>query len=198
MARTADSSNDHNRAVAQRNLAAILDTAERLLEQGAQTTISAVAAEAGLSRVTVYAHFRTREQLLAAVAKRAAENVTAALDAAALDEGSAWDALDRGLALAWQFLDHHRAMVQATGRHVGADARRSFHETVLDRVRRLIEGGRRQGHFRTDMPAEWLLASFYALIHAAADEVHAGRLEPSVAHDVLRATLHDVFSRRGE
>jgi len=197
-ARTVDSPNDHNRAVAQRNLAAILDAAERLLERGAQTTISAVAAESGLSRVTVYAHFGTRAQLLAAVGARAAQNVSAALDAAALDEGSASDALDRGLALGWQFLDHHRAMVQATGNDLSADARRALHETVLDRVGRLIERGRQEGDFRTDMPAEWLVASFYALIHAAADEVHAGRLQPATAHAALRATVHDVFSRRGD
>ncbi len=194
MAETVDPPKD-NRAVAQHNLEAILDAVERLLERGAQTTISAVAAEAGLSRVTVYAHFGTREQLLEAVGRRAAQHVSAALDVAALDEGSAMDALDRGLALAWQFLDHHRAMAQATGSHLSADARRGLHETVLDRVGRLIERGRRQGDFRTDLPAEWLLASLYALIHAAADEVHAGRLEPSAAHDMLRATVHDVFLR---
>ena len=62
---------DHRRAVAERNVEAILDAAERLLERRLQATISAVAAEAQLSRVTVYAHFPTREQLLEAVAERA-------------------------------------------------------------------------------------------------------------------------------
>jgi AcrR family transcriptional regulator len=187
---------DHNQVVAERNLKAILDAAERLLDRGEQITISAVAAEAGLSRVTVYAHFGTREQLLQGVGERAAQRVAAALDEAALDEGSALDALDRGLALAWQFLDQHQAIVHATGSHLSTDARRHLHGPVLVRMEGLIERGRRQGSLRTDLPTEWLLASFYALIHAAADEVRMGRLQPSAAHAVLKTTVHDVLGRR--
>jgi len=196
MSGTVDAPLDHNQVVAERNLKAILDAAERLLDRGEQITISAVAAEAGLSRVTVYAHFGTREQLLHGVGERAAQRVAAALDEAALDEGSALDALDRGLALAWQFLDQHQAIVHATGSHLSSDARRHLHGAVLVRMERLIERGRRQGSLRTDLPTGWLLASFYALIHAAADEVRMGRLKPSAAHAVLKTTVHDVLGRR--
>ena len=185
---------DHNRAVAERNLEAILDAAERLVEGGSPATISAVATEAGLSRVTVYAHFATRQQLLQAVGERAAHQVSAALDEAALDEGSAMEALERGLGLAWQFLDRHQAMVQATGHDLHTEARRGLHNPVLGRLERLIERGRRQGDFRTDLPAQWLLAGFYALIHAAADEVNAGRLDAASAHGTLWATVRDLFA----
>jgi AcrR family transcriptional regulator len=51
---------------------AILDAAEVLLERGGQASITAVAAEAGVSRMTVYAHFPTRQDLLGAVVERAA------------------------------------------------------------------------------------------------------------------------------
>jgi len=50
---------DYQRAIAERNVGAILDAAEELLEERAAASISAVAARAGVSRVTVYAHFPT-------------------------------------------------------------------------------------------------------------------------------------------
>jgi AcrR family transcriptional regulator len=48
---------DYQRAIAERNVEAILDAVEDLLERRAQASVSAVAALAGVSRVTVYAHF---------------------------------------------------------------------------------------------------------------------------------------------
>lgn len=35
----------------------------------------------------------------------------------------------------------------------------------------MVERGRREGAFPTDVATEWLITSFLALIHAAADEV---------------------------
>ena len=193
MSETHDPSRDHRRSIADRNIEAILDGAERLLERGGQATISAVAAEAGLSRVTVYAHFPTREDLLKAVAERAVRLATVEIQMTWLDEGSAADALDRLVAESWRVLDRHQAMAQATAEQLSADDRRDLHGTFLGGIRRLVDRGREQGCFRSDLPPEWLVASFYALIHAASDEVRAGRLEPSAASEVLRATLRDLF-----
>lgn len=187
---------DHRRAVAERNVEAILDAAERLLERRTQATISAVAAEARLSRVTVYAHFASREQLLEAVAERAICTTTAALDAAGLDEGLAADALDRAVAVGWSALTRYAAVAQATAEQLSWDARRRLHETAIARVHGLVERGREQGDFRTDLPTEWLVASSFALIHTAGEEVRAGRLEQSAAAQVLRATMRALLSRR--
>lgn len=184
---------DHRQAVAARNIAAILDAVERLLERGVPATTSAVAAEAGLSRVTVYAHFPTREHLLTAVNERAVRMVTVEAEAARLDEGSAADALDRVVALSWRVLDRSQALARATAAQVSPDVRRRLHEPALIGIRRLVERGRAQGCFRSDLPTEWLVASFFALIHAASEEVRAGRLEPSAAPEVLRTTLRDLF-----
>ena len=49
---------EHQQAIADRNVTAILDATEELLAQRGQATISAVAKHSGVSRVTVYAHFR--------------------------------------------------------------------------------------------------------------------------------------------
>jgi TetR/AcrR family transcriptional repressor of mexCD-oprJ operon len=54
---------DHRRATAERNVTAILDAAAELLSEQGPASIAAVAAQAGVSRVTVYAHFLTWEAL---------------------------------------------------------------------------------------------------------------------------------------
>jgi TetR/AcrR family transcriptional repressor of mexCD-oprJ operon len=190
-----DAATDHRRAIAERNVASILDAAERLLERGVQATISAVAAEAGLSRVTVYAHFPTREDLLKAVTERAVRLAVGDLETARLDEGSAAEALDRVVTLSWRVLDRRQAMARATAEQLSADDRQRLHGALLAEMRRLVERGRAQGDFRADLPAEWLVASFYALLHATSDEVRAGRLEATDAPEVLRTTLRDLFLR---
>jgi hypothetical protein len=100
------------------------------------------------------------------------------------------------VALSWRVLDRHQAMARATGEQLSSDDRRRLHEAFLAGMRRLVDRGRQQGCFRGDLPAEWLVASFYALIHAASDEVRAGRLEPTAAPEVLSATMRDLFLRQ--
>jgi TetR/AcrR family transcriptional repressor of mexCD-oprJ operon len=186
-------SGDHRRAIAERNLEAICDAAERLLEQGAEPTIAAVATESGLSRVTVYAHFRTRQELLEAVAGRAVGRCLAAFEAAKPEERDPVEALEHLTHVGWQVLDRASAVVRATGRQLPSERRRRLHEPVLAPIHGLIRRGQGQGAFRRDVPSEWLLACFYALVHAAADEVHAGRLAPEVAGRLLLVTVRDLF-----
>jgi AcrR family transcriptional regulator len=62
---------------------AILDAAERLMaERGPEgLTVSEVAHRAGVNRTTAYQHFRTREQVVAAVIGRLSANVGRVLEA---------------------------------------------------------------------------------------------------------------------
>jgi TetR/AcrR family transcriptional repressor of mexCD-oprJ operon len=185
---------DHRRATAERNVEAILDAAERLLERGMQPTIVAVAGEAGVSRVTVYAHFATREQLLEAVVERAVQRTTEALDAVEPERGPPLEALQRVIDAGWRDLDRNNAIAQAAAEQLDPETLRQAHKAAHRRLRRLIDRGRRIGDFRTDVPAEWLVSAFHALIHAAGDDVRARRMRPGPALDALRTTVHDVFS----
>ncbi|HKF77025.1 MAG TPA: helix-turn-helix domain-containing protein [Candidatus Dormibacteraeota bacterium] len=187
---------DHRRALAERNLAAILDAAEHLLERGAPATVSAVAAESGVSRVTVYAHFPTREQLLEALVERNIRAAAAQIDQAGLDAASPADALDRLVARGWRALDHHRAVARAAAEQLRGHLLHDVHEPALAVVHRLVDRGREEGCFRTDVPAAWLVASIYGLFHTAAEEVRAGRLETAAVPDVLRTTLRALFLAR--
>jgi AcrR family transcriptional regulator len=185
---------DHRRATAERNLQAILDAAEALLERRAAATIAAVAAEAGVSRVTVYAHFPTREQLLEAVVERAVGHATAALDAAEPGRGPAREALERVIAAGWRELDRNATIAQAAAEQLSPEALTRSHQAAHHRVQELIDRGREEGAVRTDVPAAWLVTCTFALLHACGDEVRAGRLDADRALGVLQATLRGVLT----
>ncbi len=75
-------------------LPSILDAAVQLVGERPDAGLEAIAA-AGVMRQTVYTHYPSREQLLAAVVDRVTEEVVAAMDAAEPDAGTAVDALLR-------------------------------------------------------------------------------------------------------
>ncbi len=179
--------------IAERNIEAILDAAERLLERRAQPSIAAVAAEAGVSRVTVYAHFPTREALLEAVVERAVTRTMALLDEAEPERGSPLEALERLIAAGWQELDRNRSRTQAALQQLSPATLMRAHQAAHRRTHELIERGRTEGTFRTDLPTDWLVTSLLALIHASAEEVHAGKTDATSALTVLTATIRDLF-----
>ena len=176
------------RADAERNVEAILDAAVRCFGRRPDASMRDIAAAAGVGRVTLYAHFPSRELLLGAAIDRAAADVMATIDAARIDEGPARVALGRMIRAGWSTLDWF------WGLHVAAHGRspafvRQHSAPFLVRVDDLIVRGQAEGSFRTDLPRDWLVAAFYALIHAAGQEVSDGRLDSAAAADVLEATL---------
>jgi AcrR family transcriptional regulator len=184
---------EHQRAIAERNVDAILDAAEELLERG-QANISAVAAQAGVSRVTVYAHFPTWEALLEAAVARAVGRTMAALEAADPGTGPPVQALERMLAAAWQHLARYSAMARAVAELLSPEAVTRTHQAAHQTIGALLERGRADGSFRTDLPAGWLVTSSIALIHACAEEVRAGRIDERDAVRVLTVTVRDLFT----
>src|SRR5215831_11457759 len=100
----------YQREVAERNVEAILDAAEELLQSQGHANISAVAAQAGVSRVTVYAHFPDWTALLEAAVERAVRRTMTALQAV---DGPPAQPLDLMLAATWQHLARYQAMAAA-------------------------------------------------------------------------------------
>lgn len=185
---------DHRRAVSERNLEAILDAAEVVLERSGQPSITAVAAEAGVSRVTVYSHFPTLEALLEAVVERGVTRAAATIDAARPDEGPPFEALERVISAGWDQVDRHSGMAHAAAEHLGAAAMERAHAAGYERIRALVKRGRREGDFRTDLPVEWLVTATFALIHACAEDVRGGKFSATKGLAVLTATLHDLMT----
>jgi TetR/AcrR family transcriptional regulator, mexCD-oprJ operon repressor len=184
------------REVAARNEAAILDAALSQLERDAGATLVDIAKAAGVSRPTLYAHFPTREDLIEAAVKRALDDTQRDLRAANLDQGPARDALERLIGAGWRSLYRHLEIARLALDALPPERLRQVHHEALDPVRKLILRGQRAGEFRNDQPPEWMITVLLALLHAAAAEVIAERLnEDAAAHLIHGSALAAIDHR---
>jgi AcrR family transcriptional regulator len=179
----------YQREVAERNVEAILDAAEDLLRTQGYANISAVAVLAGVSRVTVYAHFPTWEALLEAAVERAVRRTMTALQSVRPQDGPPVEALDRVLAAAWQHLAGYQAMAAAVAELLSPEAVTRTHQAAHETIGALLERGQADGSFRTDLPAGWLVTACIALVHACSDQVRAGQIDE---HDTVRILITSV------
>jgi AcrR family transcriptional regulator len=98
------------RADARRNHDAVLDAGARLLAERPAASMQEIADASGVGRTTVYRHFPAREDLVAALVARVAEEVTAATQAAVALDRPADVVLERlsrdvvALGSRWRFL----------------------------------------------------------------------------------------------
>jgi TetR/AcrR family transcriptional repressor of mexCD-oprJ operon len=176
------------RADAKRNVAAILAAATESLAKDPDTSVADIAAAAGVGRMTLYGHFKTRADLLSAVLTRMIAEAHATLDAVDVS-GDPRDALARLVAASWQVVDQLRHVLAAAQRELPAERIRQAHDLVIGRVEALIVRGQNAGAFRTDLPLPWLASLAMNVMHAAATEVSAGRLASGQAASVVAGTL---------
>lgn len=182
------------RADAERNREQILDAAEQRLRTDSRASMADIAAEAGVSRVTMYGHFSSRGELVEAVFTRAMERADSAL--ATLDRGGdPWDALHRLVDASWQLIAASQLILRAAIDECGPDVVRQHHGEPFARVDKLIRRGRKSGIFRRDLPEAWLITCFYSILHAAADDLAAERLTDAAAERVVWPTIASVFRR---
>jgi AcrR family transcriptional regulator len=181
------------RADAERNIAAIIDAAIAAFGRDPDASMADIAAAAGVGRVTLYAHFPSRQALIEATLDHVLAQGRAALDAADIERGSAPEALARAIDSAWAVLDRHMSLYAVAGHDVSVQLRQR-HEPFLARIESLIERGRREGSFRTDLPTSWLVTTYYTLVHGAGREVIDGRLRAADAPRFLTATLLAALS----
>ena len=181
------------RADARRNIAAILDAATDCLARDPEMSIAGIAAAAGVGRITLYGHFSTRAELVDAVLARTIEHADAILDGTDIG-GDPADALARLVGASWQLVHQFSNILVAAHRELPAERIRGVHDPILRRVQSLIRRGQRAGTFRTDLPEHWLTTTAFSLMHAAAEDAVAGRIEPGDAAGLITATLQAAFT----
>ena len=185
------------RADARRNVAAILDAAVLCLTRNPDASIAEIAEAAGVGRVTVYGHFKTRPDLVDAVLVRTVAEADAVLDATDTT-GDPSAALVRLVGASWQIVNQSRSVLRAAQRELPAERIRGVQDRIMRRVQTLIERGRRSGAFRTDLPKAWLVTTAFSLMHCAAEECTAERLDPDDAGRFVSSTLLAAFTPPGQ
>ncbi|MFF8288666.1 TetR/AcrR family transcriptional regulator [Streptomyces sp. NPDC016309] len=177
------------RADAERSIATIVAAALDCFVRDPHVSMTKVATAAGVSRVTLYAHFPSREALLDAVLAHSVEQADTLLHQQNLDDLPADQAFSRLIHSSWRILERHAFLLAASEGVIAPARRRTHHRKVLGRVERILTRGQHEGTFRTDLPMTWLVTTFYSLLHAAAGEAAARRLRTSEVPDVLDRTL---------
>jgi AcrR family transcriptional regulator len=184
------------RADARRNITAILDAALDCLARDPQAGVGEIARAAGVGRVTLYGHFPSRAELIDAAFTHGLRHADEILDAVDLS-GDPRQALSRLVDSSWQVIEQYQSALAAAEQELPPERIRAHHDGPMGRVRGLIERGQRDGAFRADLSAEWLVAVFYNVMHGAAREVGAGRLDPAGAAQVITRTLLAAYTPPG-
>lgn len=183
------------RADAQRNRRAILSATPVALRTNPDASVAEIAAEAGVGRMTLYGHFKTRGELIEAAVVESLERGDAVLSEVPLD-GEPAQALARLVESSWSLVDQSRALLAAAQKELSAARIRELHEKAEARMRHLFERGQQEGAFRDDLPVHWLLATAHSLMNAA-EEIAAGRLDPQDAAQHIDAVLQSALVPSG-
>ena len=179
------------RADAERNIEAILDAALRLFTASTNVSMTDIAHAAGVGRVTLYAHFPSREDLVDAVVERSLAESAELIQVDGFDTAPADEVLVQLVRSSWQALHRHRRIRLVAQAELGEQRLKARHERaeVSARLNRLIARGQDEGMIRSDLPVTWLVTTFFGILHAAADEVDAGWLSADDAPAIIEATL---------
>ncbi|MGW2476614.1 TetR/AcrR family transcriptional regulator [Streptomyces sp. NPDC001665] len=153
----------------------VLRSAAALLTRKSTATMDEVAKAAGIGRATLHRHFAGRDALVRALEELGIQEFEAALDAAAMDEGTSAEALRRFVAAVepsaglLSFLVTENQLWEDGDQNAGWDR--------LDaRVAAFFRRGQERGEFRIDLTPAWLTEALYGLIGSGAWAVQAGRV----------------------
>ena len=173
------------RSDARRSIDAILNAARTVLGERPDASMGDIAAAAGVTRQTVYAHFPSRDVLIVALIEAARAEGLAAIDAAGVDTARPADALGQFLDISWQLLRRYPLLFDPALNRIPRLDGSDPHLAVTAQLEKLIRRGQHAGDFDRAPSASWVAAAILALGHTAAEQVDAGRLTTSKAAAML-------------
>lgn len=189
------------RSDAQRSIDAILSAARTVLGERPDASMEEIATTAGLTRQTVYAHFPSRNALIAALLHAAGVETVAAMDAARLDAAQPADALRQYLDIGWQLIRGYPFLLAPALAQSPEPGDAAAHQAGTSRLEQIIRRGQDMGDFDRTLPAAWLAVAVVGLVRTGAEQVAAGRLTtsqaaPMVLDSALRLCGVDMADQR--
>lgn len=177
------------RSDAQRNIERILEAAIECLSADPNASASAIAKAAGVGRVTLYAHFASREALVEAALIRVLAEGDAVLSDIDLT-GDPAEALRTLIESSWLLIARSGALVVAAQSALTPNRFRALHGEHERRVDGLIRRGQSEGAFRDDLPPSWLSSLLQYVLHGVGQDVATGRLDAAhAAHYICESIL---------
>ncbi|GBE15177.1 MAG TPA: TetR/AcrR family transcriptional regulator [Proteobacteria bacterium] len=151
------------------------------------TATSEIAARAGVAQGTVFHHFKSKENLLVAICDQLVQDYVSGLLAAAEVPGTGWEALERALRFALDFLDERSDSISVAIREtpfLKGETYKRHHphfQELMGRIILVYEGCLRRGEEDGSiLPVKVRESAFF--LHMLINGVHYSRV-----HDVLEA-----------
>ncbi len=173
----------------------LLDAASGALARDPEASLGDVAKLAGLTRATLYRHFGSRENLIAALREDALACAHDVIAGARIDEGTAVEALGRVVTGIISFGGRFRPLL-VEGAARDPEFLRQRQEAFAP-VAAIVARGQQSGEVRTDVSAQWVATALTALMAAAvrsAPEMSG----TDVAETVLDTLILGIQSQHGQ
>lgn len=155
----------------------VLRAAAALLTRKATATMDEVARAAGIGRATLHRQFAGRDALVRALEELGLQELEAALDAAAIDEGPEDEAVRR-LVSAVEPVAPLLSFLVTENQLFEGDQQNEGWARIDARISALFRRGQEHGVFRIDLTPAWLTEALYGLIGSGAWAVQDGRVAP--------------------
>ena len=170
------------RADAARNIDRILESAIHVFAMDPAAGMNDVAAHAGVGRATLYRHFPSRDDLMAAIKAQARHEAIAAVESCPLDEGSAIECIERIVRAVIELGDRYRFI---SGWRAEGDEHPEPRERISAALQAAAERGQRRGEITRSVPAEWAALAIRSLMLAAIEELSTGRVSEREAERIV-------------
>jgi AcrR family transcriptional regulator len=184
-----DSNARPRRADAQRSIDAIVRAARAVLGERPDASMEEIAAAAGTTRQTVYAHFPSRDALIIAVVHSIRDEGLAALETAGLDELPPTEAMRAFLQISWQLLERCAVLLEPMLSRISETKTEESRRGVVLVIGRIVSRGQESGDFDHRLPVDWLVAAVHGLAHTAAEQVLTGKLSTAEAAALLESSV---------
>ena len=185
---------EHIRADALRNRAALLDAAADVLAVAPHASLSEVATRAGLGRATLYRHFDSRDALRVAIREEALSRAAAALAGEDLTSCDTREALRRAAAVLVPLGMRFRILLTE-----GSDTDPGFlaaRNEALAPLWEVLARGVEAGELSATTSIAWLGMVLAGLLMSAVRAAGAGLIDPADAGALVADSFIDGFGRR--
>jgi TetR/AcrR family transcriptional repressor of mexCD-oprJ operon len=171
------------RADAARNIDRILESAIHIFAIDPGAGMNEVAAHAGVGRATLYRHFPSREDLMAAIKAQARDEAVTAVERCPVDDRPALDCIESIVREVIELGDRYRFI---SSWRADGEADREPRERIAAALRAAVDRGQRRGEITRSVPPEWAVTVIRSLMLAALEELSEGTMSDRDAERLVK------------